>query len=53
VRRRVLSVIKDERVARRILDHLALLSQAPPVGGRIEETERTTPWTGAAQRGSD
>lgn len=27
----VLSVIKDERVARRILDYLGLLSQAPPL----------------------
>jgi hypothetical protein len=30
-RRRVLSVIKDERVARTILDHPWLPSQAPPL----------------------
>lgn len=46
-RRRMLSVIKDEPVASRILEHLGLPSQVPPLGRAAEEPQadlrRTVP----------
>ena len=38
-RRRMLAVIKDERVARQILEHLGLPSQAPPLGRATPEPQ--------------
>ena len=44
---RMIAVIEDERVARRILDHLGLPSRAPPRGRPRRPGQQLLPLAGA------